>query len=136
MDIDLQKAFDDALMVVNAMTDDAARLREKFGESSQLFKDRLHQIEVIKNLYRASAAFINNSQEQEDGAEKIIKIQQMNINVLQAVAFKNEVGLPWRKLGVILGDPNPERWEIIDRVDDIIRQAEESTAKWRDRLNG
>jgi hypothetical protein len=119
MEKELQEAFEHALLVINEMIDDAARLREKFGDSSKLFADRVDQINAFKNLYRITAAYVNAEQDANEDTEKIIKLQQLNINVLQVVAQKHETGLPWAKMGIVLGDPNHERWEALDKLDNI-----------------
>ena len=113
METGIEKAFENALLVINDMTDDALRIKEKYGSDSKLLERKLHELEVVKNLYKQAAEYINTTQDK-------MHIMEVNHKVLEVMALKEDAGLPWRNVGVILGDPNPQRWEFIDRIDTLI----------------
>lgn len=124
--MDLQKAFENALMVINDMTDDAARIKEKYGAESRLLERRLNEIAVFKDLYRLSARYINTNQDEAH-------IKEVNYKVMEAVAFKGETGLPWAKMAVVMGDPNVKRWEYIDKIDQLIENVKKADESIREK---
>lgn len=55
---DVLRAFDSAVLLINDLTAEAVRIKEKYGAESKLLKTKLAQIETIRELYNKAKAFI------------------------------------------------------------------------------
>lgn len=55
---DLRKSFDDIIVLINKMIEEAARVKEQYGASSKLYKEKIAAVETTSRLYKLSTAYI------------------------------------------------------------------------------
>lgn len=55
---DVLASFDAAVLLINDLTAEAVKIKDKYGSTSKLFETKVAQIETIKTLYNKTKYFI------------------------------------------------------------------------------
>jgi hypothetical protein len=116
----LAKAYNAAFVLIAELQDEAAELLTKYGERSGLVKKKIAQIEAIKSFYKFNQAYINSLRD-------LNFKMAVNYQTMELVAMKHETGLPWAKIGDLLGH-NKEQFKKLDNVERIFTGIRESLA--------
>jgi hypothetical protein len=112
---DLRRSFDAAILVINALKEEADSIAVKFGTSSKIYKAKLAQVDTLRAFYGSAAAAIE-------------RLTNFSIKVgASAIALDIEVmqvrhGLSFRQASDILGVIfSEDKILAVEAVDAIIK---------------
>lgn len=121
---ELRRSFDEIILVVNKMQEEAVGLLEKFGSSSKLYKDKVAQIDAIRKLYKLSSAYIE-------------RMLELNIG-LGATAIAMDIQIAQKNYGMTYGQAtrllgykvSAAHVKTVEAVDELIERLYAPSTDW------
>jgi hypothetical protein len=114
---ELRRSFDDTVLLVSKLTDEAAGLLQKFGERSKLYKEKVAQVETLRKMYKGTTEYI----------EHLIKV---NTSIgaarigLEIMLMQHQHALSFKQAADVLGYKFSDEFiKVQDEVDAIIAKA-------------
>jgi hypothetical protein len=111
---ELRRSFDAAILVINALKEEADSIAIKFGVTSKIYKAKIGQVDTLRTFYTTSATHLE-------------RLTNFSIKVGAAIALDIEVmqtrhGLSFRQASEILGVKfGEDKLKTIEAVDAIIK---------------
>jgi hypothetical protein len=112
---ELRRSFDAAILVINALKEEADSIAIKFGVTSKIYKAKIGQVDTLRTFYTTSATHLE-------------RLTNFSIKVgAAAIALDIEVmqtrhGLSFRQASEILGVKfGEDKLKTIEAVDAIIK---------------
>lgn len=114
---ELRRSFDQTILLISAIKDEAEELKVKFGERSKLYKTKIAQVETLSNFYNASSSYI----------EHLLKmLTTVGVDIIGAnlCLMQREHNLTFGQAAKALGyDFKPEFIEVQELIDELIKEA-------------
>lgn len=84
------RAFDSAVLILSELTDEAAELKQKFGERSKLVERKIKQVEGLKSFYSTVQKFVEEIvQKNIDLGVSLVGAEVMLMQKLHGLSFRD-----------------------------------------------
>lgn len=112
---EVRRSFDAAALTLNELAAEILQCETKFGRESSITKKKIEQLQALRSLYDSSLKYINYLRD--------LNHQMYNEVICRELErHKRETGLSYAQLAELAGW-DTERWERVDKFDDIIQAA-------------
>lgn len=122
---ELRRSFDNVVLLIAKMTDEAADLRTKYGERSKIYRERVDQIHTLKAFYKGSSEYIEYL---------LHTMGKIGSEVIAADIYimQRDHALGFRQACEVLGYKFSEEHIIkMDIVDNIIAEVTKPVEQWQ-----
>ena|SRR5688572_14392359 len=112
----LESSFDSAAVVITELAQEIVKLTEKYGTDSKITKTKNEQFARLTHFYDTALEYINHLRENNRAMGEEFMRQELE-------ELHERSGMPYVEIAKMLNYPNPESWEMVDKLDDIIARA-------------
>ena len=109
----VQACFDRTALTLNEMAADYLKTEEKFGTDSKVSKIKRGQLTTVKEFYDATLSYINFLRDQNSQMYNDFKAREFTLMCKVS-------GLTCGQMARLLNYPNPERWDVSDKLQQVI----------------